>query len=92
MAKAAAISMRVEPELKSEAESVFGSLGLTLTEAINVFLHMSVIEGGMPFEVRQPRYNATTERAMEEARGIMAGKIDAPTYDSASDLFAALDE
>jgi DNA-damage-inducible protein J len=92
MAKTAAISMRVEPELKTEAESVFASLGLSLTEAINVFLHMSVIEGGLPFEVKQPRYNAETERAMDEARAIMSGKANAPAYGSASELFSAIDD
>lgn len=92
MAKTAAISMRVDPELKSEAESIFNSLGLTLTEAINVFLHKSVMEGGLPFDVRQPRYNAATEKAMDEARNIMAGKVQAKSYDSAADMFSALDE
>lgn len=92
MAKTAAISMRVDPELKSEAESIFNSLGLTLTEAINVFLHKSVMEGGLPFDVRQPRYNAATEKAMDEARNIMAGKVQAKSYDSAADMFSTLDE
>lgn len=92
MAKTAAISMRVDPELKREAESVFNSFGLTLTQAINVFLHKSVMEGGLPFDVRQPRYNATTEKAMDEARNIMAGTIPATRYDSVSDMFAALNE
>ncbi|WP_283170504.1 type II toxin-antitoxin system RelB/DinJ family antitoxin [Curtanaerobium respiraculi] len=83
--------MRVDPAVKSDAESIFASLGMTLTEAINVFLHKSVMEGGLPFEVRQPRYNATTETAMREARDIMAGKIEVPVYDSAAELFSALD-
>jgi DNA-damage-inducible protein J len=92
MAKTAAISMRVDPELKSEAESVFGAFGLTLAEAINVFLHKSVMEGGLPFDVRQPRYNKTTESAMREARDIMSGKVNAESYDSVDEMFAALDE
>ena len=92
MAKTAALSMRIDPEVKSDAESIFNSLGLTLTEAINVFLHKSILEGGLPFEVRQPRYNRATERAMAEARDIMAGKADAEGYDSAEAMFAALDE
>ncbi len=65
---------------------------MTLTEAINVFLHKSVMEGGLPFDVRQPRYSAETEAAMCEARDIMNGKIRAESYDSAAALFAALDE
>ena len=88
MAKTSTINMRVSPEVKSDAESIFASLGMTLTEAINVFLHKSIMEGGLPFDVRQPRYNAETEAAIREARDIMSGKIKADSYDSA----AALDE
>ncbi len=92
MSKTATINMRVEPQVKSAAESIFASLGMTLTEAINVFLHKAVLEGGLPFDVRQPRYNAQTEAAMREARTIMGGKAHAESYDSAAAMFAALDE
>ena len=92
MAKTSTINMRVSTEVKSDAESIFASLGMTLTEAINVFLHKSIMEGGLPFDVRQPRYNAETEAAIREARDIMSGKIKADSYDSAAALFASLDE
>ena len=92
MAKTATINMRVSPEIKADAENIFSSLGMTLTEAINIFLHKSVMEGGLPFDVRQPRYNAETEAAMREARDIMNGKVPAVSYDSTDALLAALDE
>lgn len=90
MAKTAAISMRVDPVVKSDAESVFGSFGLTLADAINVFLHKSIQVGGMPFELRQPRYNSETEAAIQEARDIMAGRKEAKTYDSVEDMLQDL--
>ncbi len=80
MAKTATINMRVNPQVKSEAESIFSSLGMTLTEAINVFLHKAVMEGGLPFDVRQPRYNAETEAAMREVRDIIEGKVRVESY------------
>ena len=92
MAKTATINMRVNPEIKADAENIFSSLGMTLTEAINIFLHKSVMEGGLPFDVRQPRYNAKTEASMQEARDIMSGKIPSESYDSAAAMFAALDD
>lgn len=92
MPKTATINMRVSPQVKSDAESIFASLGMTLTEAINIFLHKSVMEGGLPFDVRQPRYNAETEAAMREARDIMTGKKQAESYDSVEALFSALDD
>ena len=75
MAKTATINMRINPEVKEDAESIFASLGMTLTEAINIFLHKSIMEGGLPFSVRQPRYNKETEAALVEARDILAGKL-----------------
>jgi DNA-damage-inducible protein J len=92
MAKTATINMRVNPQIKSEAEMVFSSLGMTLTEAINVFLHKSVMEGGLPFDVRQPRYNAETEAAMAEAKDIMSGKAKAKTYDNVKEMLADLED
>ncbi len=92
MAKSATINMRVDPVIKSDAEGIFSSLGMTLTEAINVFLHKSVMEGGLPFDVKQPRYNATTEAAMQEARDIMSGKVRADVYATVDDMFDALDQ
>lgn len=68
MAKTANINVRVDPETKSLAEELFSSFGITITDAINMFLRKSIMEGGLPFEVKQPRYNQETEAAMEEAR------------------------
>lgn len=92
MAKITSISMRVNPQIKAQAESIYRSLGITLTEAINIFLHKSILEGGLPFDVRQPRYNSETEAAIHEARDILVGKTPAESYDSTSAMFAALDE
>lgn len=91
MAKTATINLRVNPEVKSEAESLFSSLGMTLTEAINVFLHKSLMEGGLPFDVRQRRYNAATEAAIQEVREIMGGRVEAETFDSVAAMIASLE-
>ncbi len=91
MARTANINVRTEPQTKSSAEAVYSSFGLSLSDAINVFLNMSIIEGGFPFAVRQPRFNYETERAMMEAKDIMDGKKDARRYASAGELFDELD-
>lgn len=48
-------------ETKSNAETLFAGFGITLSDAINIFLHKAVMEGGLPFEMRYPRYNMETE-------------------------------
>ncbi len=91
MSKTANINIRIDPEIKMGAEKVFASFGMTITDAINIFLHKAIMEGGLPFEVRPPRYNAQTEAAFREAREIIAGRIDARKYSSAQELFHELD-
>lgn len=91
MSKTANINIRIDPETKSSAERLFSSFGITITDAINIFLRKSIMEGGLPFEMKQPRYNAETEAAMNEARAIMSGQTQAKRYSSAQELFEELD-
>lgn len=91
MAKTATINVRIDPDTKSSAEKLFASFGITITDAINMFLHQSIMEGGLPFELKQPRYNRETEAAMAEARALMTGQEQSRTYSSARELFDELD-
>ena len=91
MPKTANINLRIEPDIKAQAEAVFSSLGISVTDAINVFLYASIMEGGFPFQPKQPRYNRETLMAMQEARDIMEGKVEAKRYSSLNDLLADMD-
>ena len=62
MAKTANINIRIEPDIKAQAEAVYGSFGISVTDAINVFLRASIMDGGFPFQPHRPRYNNTTLR------------------------------
>ena len=66
MSKTATINMRIEPTIKAQAETVFSSFGISVTDAINIFLHASIMEGGFPFQPKQPRYNR--EKLLEPKR------------------------
>ncbi len=91
MAKTANLNIRVDPDIKSSAEALFSSFGLTVSDAVNIFLHQSLLEGGLPFAVKQPRYNAETEAAMAEARAIAEGKIPAKRYNTVREMMEDLD-
>lgn len=91
MPKTANINLRIEPVIKAKAEAVYASLGISVTDAINVFLRASIMEGGFPFQPKQPRYNRETVLAMQEARDIMAGKVEARRYRSLNDLLDDMD-
>lgn len=45
------ISIRVDSDLKNEADKLFNELGLNLSSAVNIFLRQSVREQSIPFNV-----------------------------------------
>ena len=67
MAKTASLNIRVEPETKTKAEVLFSHFGITLSDAVTLFLHQSIIDGGLPFRVGLGVPNATTVSALREA-------------------------
>ena len=79
MAKSEILTLQIDSTLKEQAEALFSSLGLTLEEAITLFLEAFVQQDGIPFPVDQTRYNQQTELALEEARDILSGKIQHST-------------
>ena len=48
-----AINLNVPSDVKEEAISLFNSLGLNMSTAINMFLKKAIYERGIPFEVKQ---------------------------------------
>lgn len=91
MAKTAILNVRTDPDVKAQAEALYQQFGITLTDAVNIFLRKSVMVGGLPFAMKEPRPNAVTLAAMDETEDILAGRIRAKRYSSARELFADLD-
>ena len=90
MAKTANLNIRIDPNVKARAEELFASLGMTVTEAVNLFLHQCLLEQGLPFRPHQPRYNAETEAAIQETKDIIAGKIQTKSYSSYEEFEAEI--
>lgn len=66
------IQFRTDGSTKEQSAAIFGQLGITMSDAINMFLHQSILHGGLPFEMKIPRYNAATLVAlsdMEQSKG-----------------------
>ena len=56
MNKSTTFTFRLNPEVKQDASDLFESLGITLSDAINLFLHQSLREGGIPFEIKRAEW------------------------------------
>ena len=47
--KTGTFQMRINPEIKAELESIYARQGMTLTDAVNIFIQQSLNMGGLPF-------------------------------------------
>ena len=52
MAKSASMYIRIDPQVKSDVEAIYSRYGMSITDAINVFLYQSRNIGGLPFDLR----------------------------------------
>ena len=52
MSKNISFSVRLDSQLKADAEKLFAELGLSLGSAMNIFLRQSVRIKGLPFPIR----------------------------------------
>ena len=81
------VTLRVDEDLKKQADVLFSELGLNLTTAFNIFLRQSVREQQIPFRVTKNIPNAVTLAAMDASE---KGEDLYGPYDSISDLMEAL--
>jgi len=64
MTKISTIRARIEPGLKADVEELFKKMGLSTTEAINLFYRQVKLRNGLPFSVVIP--NKTTEKVFKD--------------------------
>lgn len=62
------VRCRIEEDLKESATAVLQSCGLSISDAMRLFLRQVVATQGLPFEVRVP--SEKTARALAQAREI----------------------
>jgi DNA-damage-inducible protein J len=83
------ISIRMDSDLKAQAEILFGEMGMNMTTAFNIFVRQSLREGRIPFEISVNNINRETMAAMLEAE-IIAKDPSIKGYTDLDELFADL--
>lgn len=66
MAKSANLYARIEPEVKEQAETILGELGIPVSGAINMFYKQIILQRGLPFEVKLPQHPLDVGNMTEE--------------------------
>ena len=59
----------LDTKLKEQAKEIYKHYGLSLSEAVNIFLAQSVFNRGLPFEVKIPN-DETLEAMKDVATGV----------------------
>ena len=85
MSETTNLSIRMDKDLKEQAESFFGELGLNMTTAVNIFVRQALRQRKIPFEISiasdnfySPSNMAVLHRSIQEAN---EGKFITKTLD-----------
>ncbi|MBO4604821.1 MAG: type II toxin-antitoxin system RelB/DinJ family antitoxin [Clostridiales bacterium] len=83
------MTLRMDPELKTEASALFESLGLNLSVATAMFYRQALRCNGIPFTIIADEPNRQTQIVIEKAE---RGEDLIGPFDSTDDLLRSLDE
>ena len=65
------IRSRIDPAIKEEASRLLEKMGLTMSDAIRLFLHRVIVDKGLPFEVKAPN-----EATLAAVRAVERGELE----------------
>ena len=82
------LHVRVDDETKEQARAALESMGLSISDAVRLFLKRVVADQAFPLELKVP--NARTRSAMAEAEGLIAERR--ARFGAADALFAELEK
>ena len=88
MATTTMVHVRVDEQIKAQATETLAAMGLSVSDAVRVFLMRVVADKQMPFALKVP--NAETRAAMVEADEI--ARTNRARFDSATELFDDLEK
>ena len=83
------VMVSLDSDIQEKAREVFSELGMDLSTAINVFLHQSVYEWGIPFVIHRDVPNEETRAALEEGDRLLTDPY-APEVNSVEELIKEL--
>ncbi len=92
MPKSTNLNIRLDKELKEQADKLFKKLGLNMSSAINLFLTQSVKEQGIPFLITDKKPTKKLQKALQEADAIASGKKETKSYTNFEELLKDLDK
>ena len=82
------LHIRVDDDIKEQATEALTAMGLSVSDAVRLFLRRVVIDQAFPLELKVP--NAQTRAAMDESRAMMVSRR--ARFATSDELFADLEK
>lgn len=86
MAKEATLQVRMDSELKEQAEVLYKQLGTSFAEAVRIFARQSVEEKAMPFKMHLPSSRIKRTLGIANGQYVIPDDIDG-SNDEISEMF-----
>jgi len=90
MADTTNISIRMDVELKKQAEQLFSELGMNMTTAFNIFLRQAVRQQRIPFDVALETPKAEMLEALAEVKRMKKDPALGKTYTNVDEMMKEL--
>jgi DNA-damage-inducible protein J len=75
MAETINVTIRLDRDIKEQAESMFKDFGMNLSTALNIFIRQALRQGKIPFEIYDPFYGEENQAELNRRiADIEAGK------------------
>lgn len=80
------VKIRMDSEIKKAFEAFCDDVGLTMTDAFNLFIKKTLNENRIPFEISRPIPNAQTLEALAETERMIRDRSYGKAYSSGKEL------
>ncbi len=92
MAKTTTMNIRIEPKLKEEVEEILNDLGMNIADAVTIYFKQIVLTDSIPLQLKRPKYNKETLKAIEEAEEIMKHPKNHKSYNNIYEMIEEIED
>lgn len=87
MAKSASMYIRIDPQIKADVEAIYSRYGMSITDAINLFLYQSRNVGGLPFDLRPAEQQLEHKKTAQSMKGFLKSYANPSLTDQEKDAW-----
>lgn len=84
------MNIRMDKDVKEQAQRIFSQLGMDMTTAVNVFLRQVIRSNGLPFELRLDTPNEETLAAIREVQEMKKDPSIGKSYTDVDEMMKEL--